>query len=319
MKYNLVALAATQVFIFLVSADSIPQGTKHQDNWGNAVVVNECAHEAYYVYDNQPSRLTLSPSSTMSVPLYTKVADGGGGSIKLFADKNTDLYAKPAQPVTQFEFTPTDLQYFDISNVNSNIGGGVNGNGEPCLGFPPFMHGGMKLSAPGQSDVSCAPGDNPCKTAYSKNDDNFATTATKLGADIKLVLCPGGGSAGDSGSHGQGPAPPKAPVPQASSAPEAKPSQAPQIPPTEQKMAQKPQDAPPPAPSSPPPQQHDQQQKQPVEDVVWVTQVVTAAPHMETVVVGADGKPLQAGNMQKRHEHIHQHAHNKFNQRRHGA
>lgn len=317
MRYHLVSLAAMPIFAILASADSVPPGAVHQNQWGNQIIQNGCDMPVYYVFDNQPSTSTIAPSATMSVPIYTKTADGGGGSTKLFTEKNTDLYATPAQPVTQFEITPSDLQYFDISNVNSNIGEGMNGNGEPCEGFPPFMAGGMSASAKGVGSVSCAPGSNPCKSSYSKNDDNFATTASELGADITLVLCPSGGgtSSGGSGSgsgsgqssssQGQGQGQGGSSSPPASTPPSSAPpssttptptttAQANHQPPVENKVAQ------------------DKQQDNTDEsddNVVWVYETITAP--VETITAAA--------GHQKRHEHIHQHAHNKINKRRHGG
>ncbi|KAL9124133.1 MAG: hypothetical protein Q9217_006512 [Psora testacea] len=342
MKYNLAALAATPIFL-LVSADNIPSGSKHDPSWGNAVVENACDQPVYYVYDNHRDRSTIAPSATMSVPLYTKAADDGGGSIKLFTDKDADLYSEPLRALTQFEFAPTTQQYFDISNVNSNIGDGKNGNGKPCKELPPFMNSGMKLLAPGLKDVSCEPGVNPCKTVYSKYNDDFATAATDIGADIKLVLCPQGGSSlesgGQDGKGGQGnkggygnkegeddqeeePPAPESSL-QQSSTEQRQPSQTSQSPTTKEKDVVEPQESSP--PSQPSPQQKQQQQEpgseegQSEDDIVWVTQVVTAAPHVETLRMGSDGQPVKDGGHYKRHDHIHQHVHNKINKRRHGA
>ncbi|KAL9631460.1 MAG: hypothetical protein Q9164_005878 [Protoblastenia rupestris] len=382
MRYSLVALAAAPIFVFLASADSIPPGSSHDDKWGNAIIENHCDDAAYYVYDNHPDRLTLAPSKTMSVPLYTKNADKGGGSIKLFNKKDLDLYSKPLQAVTQFEFTTTDLQYFDISNVNSNIGDGKNGNGEPCESFPPFMKGGMKLSAPGKDDISCEPGANPCKTVYSKYNDDFATIATPIGEDITLILCPKGGKGGSSDEHGgkggkydegekdnkgeqedkdneadKGKKGGEAEEGDKASA-QGEPQNAPDSPPVEQKNAAKSgeqkheeeqpkQDHQQPKQDQPergqpeqgqpkqnehkqdqqnqdqqnqeqPKQEQPKQPEQQQENVVWVTQVVTAAPTVETVYARDDGTPVK-DRAEKRHDHIHQHAHNKINKRRHGA
>ena len=309
MKYNLIALAVTPGLILLSAADSVPDGCVHESKWGNAVVVNDCDDPAYYVFDNQPKTSTIAPSATLSVPMYTKEADGGGGNIKLFVNPNTDLYAKPAQPVTQFEFTPTDsLEYFDISNVNSNIGQGKNGNGEDCEGLPPFVKGGLKIEAPDVAPMSCEPGANPCKTAYSKNDDNFATSATKNGGDVKLTLCPKGGSSSDSkddsgndsqkdSNEGSGAS--------SSSALSSTPT---------------PTSTPQPAPKAPKMEQKNEVPQSPSEDedVVWVTHVVTTTvgEHHKRGLPTPEAEPEPK---ERRHEHIHQHVHNKVNKRRHGA
>lgn len=341
MRYHPVALAAMPMFAILASAaDSVPSGALHQDKWGNQIIQNHCDMPVYYVFDNQLSTSTIAPSATMSVPIYTKTADGGGGSTKLFTKKDTDLYAKPAQPVTQFEITPSDLQYFDISNVNSNIGDGMNGNGEPCEGYPPFMAGGMSAFAKGVDTVSCAPGSNPCKSSYSKNDDNFATTASEIGTDITLVLCPSGGGSGSSGGSGSGSSggsgsgssggsgsgtsggsgsgtsgegnqsqggsssPP--PITTPSSTP---PSSTPPTPTTTSQAVNKPAV-----------EEKVAKNKENVDDsdsndsdsnIVWVYETVTAP--VETITAGASHQK------EKRHEHIHQHVHNKINKRRHGG
>ena len=296
MKRNLLAaLAAAPTFLLLVSADSIPAGCYHDPKWGNAIVVNDCSNPAYYVYDNEVNFRTIAPTATLSVPLYTKIADGGGGNIKLVSDPKTDLWATPPQPMTQFEFTPTNQQcFFDVSNVNSNIGDGKNGNGEDCEGLPPFYNGGLKLQAPPNFSESCAAKQNPCPYFYAHNNDNSATHAAPLGADITLTLCPqGGSSSGDDDATGSGSS-------SSSSSPNPPPSS-------------------PPAPTSTQQSQTTSQPEMPVveekdkeEEVVWVTAVVTTT-------VPAHKRELPTPQAEKRHEHIHQHVHNKFNKRRHGA
>lgn len=311
MKYHYV-LAAGPLVAGLVAGDGLPPGTHHDPSWGNAIVENKCSQPAYYIFDNQPTKGTIAPGGTMRVPLYTKVADGGGGSIKLFTDPNTDIYAAHHPALTQFEFTPTTTnQFCDISNVNSNIGNGFNGNGERCDTMPPFVQGGMRLSFPG-SNIVCCPGQNPCKTAYSAFDDDFATTASKVGDDITLTLCPNVNhnecpNAGAS-NPGQGSTPqqPQQPAqPQQPQQPAASPSPSPVVK-AQQHYAQ----------VSPKP---DAQPSSPPEDVVWVTAVEYAQPEVVMVYKDSNGNDIPAPHKQKRQEHVHQHAHGKFNKRRHVA
>ncbi|KAL9098285.1 MAG: hypothetical protein Q9163_006033 [Psora crenata] len=307
MKYNLVALAATPVLI-LASSDPVPPKSYHDPAWGNAIVENHCKETAYYVYDCHPERRSLEPSASMSVPIYLKIAENAGGSIKIFTDKDTDLFAVPRQPVTQFEITPNStqgMQFVDVSNVNTNLGNGMDGNGNPCDGFPPFMEGGLKIAAPGRDDIVCPPGVNPCTSVYSKYDDDWATFATGLGEDVKLVLCPDGGSSLDD-PDGDGLEHSVIASTQATSI--HSPTQTAEY---SLQHGSIPTEA---ADSS-----HQQPEPEnPDEDIVWVTQIVTAAPHVETVRVGADDKSANEGH-KKRHNHIHEHARNKLNKRRHGA
>ncbi|KAG8526263.1 uncharacterized protein KY384_000256 [Bacidia gigantensis] len=327
---SLVASAAASTLVLLASANQqIPQGAVRQDGWGNAIVINLCSENAFYVLDNNPTTATISPSATMSVPLYTKAADGGGGSIKMFTDPKMDLYAKPARACTQFEFTPTNEQVFlDISNVNSNNGEGQNGNGESCDDYPPFMKGGLQLVVPDLEDILCPPGQNPCKTAYSKYNDDFATTATSVFHDIKLLLCPNGGSTG--GQIGSGKSDGSGTKAASQSGDDqndqqkdqSQQSKANDQPKKDQQQSQSQSQSPPPKQEvkvedkhaqSPSPTEDD-------DDVVVVSHYVNAPAVTVYSYVYAEGEGnAEEHNKEKRQEHVHQHVHNKIHKRRHGA
>lgn len=311
MKYNLIALAATPVFVLVFAGrqtDSIPQDCLHKSEWGNAIVENDCDVPAWYIYDNEPQKKSIPPGSSLSVPIYTKNHNGGGGmNIKLFKDKSTDVWAKPGQPMIQFEITPTTQVFYDFSNVNSDIGEGLNGNGEKCDGKSPWWKEGAKIkTSAGDKDIVCSPGESPCKAAYSKNNDDWATTATALSSDITLVLCldkaQGGGQGGgqdegqgegQGGEQGEG---------QGGEHHEPSSSKAPEktSPPQVVKQNDKVEDTTPTSSEE--------------EQVVWETVTATASASTVVVVETAYAKVKE-----KRHEHIHQHVHNKINKRRHGA
>ena len=311
MRYHLVPLIASSAFTFLASATSnIPQGCTHQDGWGNAVVENKCSETVYFILDNEGDLASVAPGAETSIPIYEKDADKGGMSIKLFKDKATDIWSKPA--ITQFEITATDLQYFDISNVNSNIGNGKNGNGEDCDKEPPFMHDGLRIQTPDGKDITCKAGQNPCNQAYSLNKDDWATAATPLGNDITLTICPDGKSSGGS-KKGEGK--PKKIEPEAPKQPgreeqKGKKDDKEELPKDSSEGKDDKKDT----KEATHTQQNDDDDNDDDTEVVWVTQVYTAKPHVETVFVNADDHKKE-----KRQEHVHQHIHNKIHKRRHGA
>ena len=302
MRYNLVPLVATTVFALASANVQIPDGCTHDDSWGNAIVENQCSFDVYYVLDNVAGgKQTISGGSNIKVPIYEK-SDKGGMNIKLFKDPDTDLWSVPS--LTQFELTATTQIFYDISNVNSDIGSGKNGNGEKCDKEPPFMQDGLKMSD-GKNSVSCAPGENPCKLAYSNWNDDYATTSTALSNDVTLTICPGGQSSsqkssGDSSSSPSKPDTPAAPQEAKKPAKAAdkaadttKPAEKPKV--KVEEKVQKPDD-------------------QAEAEVVYVTQIVKAAAAQQTVYVHAAAEAKE-----KRQEHIHQHAHNKIHKRRHEA
>ena len=342
MKYSLVALAATPVFN-LVSAgrqtDSVPHGTSHHSGWGKAIVENDCSDAAYYMYDNHPEKKSIAAGDSLEVPLYIKDSNQGGMNIKLFKDKDTDVWASPGQPMVQFEITCTTQCFYDMSNVNSDIGGGLNGNGEKCDGKSPWYKEGMKIKTTGQEDdIACSPGESPCKAAYSKWNDDWATTSTPLSNDITLVLCldqSKSDSKSEAQAQGQGQSEehkkeegqkgeqpkkedPKEEQPPTEEPKEEKPEEPKKEEPKEEKKKEDSHDSSKDNSESGPVVQQkneaENKDSKPDPSVVWERVTVTADPKVVVVTETA-----VANAKERRHNHVHQHVHNKINKRRHGA
>ena len=305
MRYSLVPALTASVFTVLTSATfQLPTGCTHQDEWGQAIVQNHCSDPVYFILDNEPHTVSIAAGDEVSVPIYEKDADKGGMSIKLFKDKDTDIWSVPA--ITQFEITAAaDQQYYDISNVNSNIGNGKNGNGEDCDKEPPFMNDGMKVIAAGKETL-CEAGQNPCNKAYSNNKDDWATTSTGLGNDITLTICPGGKSSGKQQGGGD------------DNKQQGKTDKAEKKAELKDVKQDKKQD--PPTPTPPPTlpkNKEDQDNDDDDEEVetVMVTKVVTGPAVSVTNFFDQNGKQIH-DQKEKRHEHVHQHVHNKIHRRR---
>lgn len=259
--------------------------------------------------------------------------------------------------MTQFEFTPGDYTgcpgpfcqkdkvSYDISNVNTNGGSGMNGNGQAQSGLPPFMAGGLALSSPQDSSVNveCGSCINPCSSFYTGNSDNTATHATDVTNDILLTLCSGDGAEGrmmgsgaaeqyckDGGSQQpkSDPSPQEASPqadPTSSSPPEsvASPSQQStsqsqpiSSAPLEDKLDVKPSPSPEVSSEASPEASHPaaKPKVKAIKEEAEVVVTVTAwAPTVTEHVV--KHRPAK----EKRHEHIHAHAHQKNVKRRHGA
>ena len=296
MKYHQVAGVITSAFTLLASA-TVPDGCTHQDDWGNAVVQNDCSVPVYFVLDNQPATATIAPASQTSIPIYEKDADKGGMSIKLFKKKDTDIWSIPA--LTQFEITATTSQFWDVSNVNSDIGKGKNGNGEDCDGEPPFLWDGLRVTTEDGKDITCAKGENPCKNAYSLYNDDFATSASPLGSDITLTLCLGGSGTKKEES-------PKEEPTETAPAPEPKKDD------NDDDNKKKTED-------KPKVEEKVEVQAEADDDgeTVIVTKVVKVQAPAATIMVDENGNPIEGNSKAKRHEHVHQHIHNKIHKRRH--
>lgn len=96
----------------------------------------------------------------------------GGVSFKLSNDDSC------ADPITQLEYTITDMLWYDISNVNCN--------GTEC----PFCEYGMYMESGRDCPTrSCAPGAAPCPGAYTLYNDDWNSLACGLANDLTLYLC----------------------------------------------------------------------------------------------------------------------------------
>ena len=316
MHYSKIALAATPVFAACVNAQ-----------YGNAIVKNSCGNAAYFwsCGDSEGPLVVIAPGSSHSEAYYTK-SGGGGPSLKIASSYASgpklgkapaSIFDLPQPNITQFEYTvgspgpPANMVWYDMSNIN---------------GYP-FVNGGLKMtSSDGSVNVACPAGVQYCQSAYNAPHDDHATGSAHESNDLTLELCsdnPGamaGGGDGGSSSGGDTSAPESssaAPAPAPSSTP-SKSSASPDSGAPQEKVAvQAPASTPsttpaPPAPSAPsappaPPAPSPAQAKE--EDVVvYVT--TTAPPEIVTVHAMAP--------KEKRHDHVHQHAHPKINKKRHG-
>jgi len=309
MHYSKIALAATPVFAAYVNAQ-----------YGTAIVKNLCGNAAYFwsCGDSEGPLVVIGPGSSHSEAYYTK-STGGGPSLKIassyasgpkLGQAPASIFDLPQPNVTQFEYTvgspgpPANMVWYDISNIN---------------GYP-FVNGGLKMtSSDGSVNVACPAGVEYCQSAYNAPHDDHATGSAHQSVDLTLELCsdsPGamaGGGEGGSSSGGNTPAP----APESSSAAPA-PSSTPQSSsappdsgaPKEDLAVKAPATTPsttpaPPAPSPPAPSPVEAK-----EDDVIVYVTTTAPPEIVTVHAMAP--------KEKRHDHVHQHAHPKINKKRHG-
>ena len=311
MHYSKIALAATPVFAAYAYA-----------GYGNAIVKNSCGDAAYFwsCGDSEGELVVIGPGSSHSEAYFTK-STGGGPSLKIASSYASgpkagkapeSIYDLPQPNITQFEYTigspgpPANMVWYDISNIN---------------GYP-FVNGGLKMtSSDGSVNVACPKDVQYCQSAYNAPHDDHATGSAPESVDLTLELCSdnpgvmaGGGNDGSSG--GKGPSGGKEPsAPESSSAAPA-PSSTPQTSSASTNSGDgKPQEkiavqAPASTPSTTPPPAAPTPDKAAKEEDVIVYVTTTAAPEIVTVHAMAP--------KEKRHDHVHQHAHQKINKKRHG-
>lgn len=134
---------------------------------GSTVIKNTCNFPVYKwtVAGSVGPMDTIAPGQQIS-ELYTAGPGGAGVSIKLARTNDLDT---AANDIMQFEYTLGGNQvFYDLSMVN----------GDPFKGLGPVIHPSV-ATCPISSESD----------AYYKFDDDWATKACVVNADLVLSLC----------------------------------------------------------------------------------------------------------------------------------
>lgn len=148
---------------------------------GNAAVAavrNNCGSPMYLwsVGDVMSEMVEIPDKMTIYNETYRARSNSGGISLKI---SGTDTLSKNQ---TQFEYTIDEdavqgaTVWYDISNVDGNALSNV--------------HYKLEASDPDCPVVQCAAQDLQCKEVYNKHDDDHATHACDINADLIFTLCP---------------------------------------------------------------------------------------------------------------------------------
>jgi hypothetical protein len=138
---------------------------------GSTILKNECSSDVYvWTVSDTPGTMVTIPAGGKYSEAYQANPDGGGISMKIATSTEQST-------ITQFEYTLTDVLWYDISNIN---------------GFP-FMASGLTLIPSDSScrSMICPAGVELCTAAYNQPDDNAATAMCSNTGDMTLILCSG--------------------------------------------------------------------------------------------------------------------------------